>query len=285
MTTAADWTEGDREFLLTDRDFRLIADLVRSRAGIDLGPNKRSLVYGRLARRLRQLGLQRFSDYLPLLEDPDTGEAVSFLDAITTNVTDFFRENHHFEMLAGQILPEIWRRHARDRRVRFWSSACSTGEEPYSLAMVVRENPPPQGIPWDIRILATDISTNVLSVAKAGVYAQTRMRNLSRARLQRWFSPAGNGQFRIDSSLQSLVTFKSLNLFGHWPFSGPFDIIFCRNVIIYFNDENKRLVVKRLWEKLSLGGTLFLGHSESLAGGVVGAEHTGKTAYRKPGTP
>ncbi len=275
-----------REFELTAGDFRRVQALIKARVGIDLGTNKQSLVYGRLARRLRALGMQHFADYLSLVEDPSSDEAERFVNAITTNVTEFFRENHHFEFLANTVLPAIWRRTGPGgQRVRFWSAGCSTGEEPYSLAMVLRENPPPAAGGWDMKVLATDLDTDVLAHARAGVYPADRVEKIAPARLKRFFAKTGTGgSYQASPELRSLITFKQLNLMDpSWPMQGPFDVIFCRNVVIYFDDATKRALVQRYRQMLGEGGHLMLGHSESMVASTTGFESFGRTIYRRSG--
>jgi chemotaxis protein methyltransferase CheR len=169
--------------------------------------------------------------------------------------------------------------------VRLWSAGCSTGEEPYSLAMVVRENPPPASSgSWDIKILATDLDTDVLAEARAGVYRAERLKKVGPARLARFFAPVAGGPpgtCQASVALRSLITFKPLNLLEPWPMQGGFDLIVCRNVVIYFDEPTKRALVQRYHDRLAVGGFLFLGHSESMVGAVTGFEPTGRTTYRK----
>ena len=274
-----------REFDFSEADFRRVRELIKARAGIDLGNHKQSLVYGRLARRVRALGLATFAQYLTSIENETSEESGRFINAITTNVTEFFRENHHFEFLARTVLPALWARaEPAGRRVRFWSAGCSTGEEPYSLAMVLRESMPTSP-GWDIKILATDLDTDVLAHASAGIYTADRAEKIGRARLGRFFEPAGAaggaGAVRASDAIRSLITFKQLNLMEPWPMQGPFDVIFCRNVVIYFDDATKVKLVRRYRELLGPAGHLFLGHSESLASTALGFESCGKTIHRK----
>jgi chemotaxis protein methyltransferase CheR len=280
--TDADDPRDAREFGFTKADFQRVRELVKARAGIDLGPQKQSLVYGRLARRVRALGLPTFQAYLGVVEDAEGDEAREFINALTTNVTEFFRENHHFDFLTRTALPALWKRaEGTGRRVRFWSAGCSTGEEPYSLAMVVRESMPTSP-GWDIKILATDLDTDVLAHAARGVYAGDRVEKISPARKGRFFEPAGpGGELRASDQLRSLITFKQLNLMEPWPMRGPFDVIFCRNVVIYFDEATKTNLVRRYRELLQSDGLLFLGHSESLVSTSLGFEPSGKTIYRK----
>ena len=272
----------EREFEFSAADFHRIQVLIKDRAGIDLGAEKQSLVYGRLARRLRALGMQAFADYLALVEDAGSDEAGRFVNAITTNVTAFFREGHHFEFLARTVLPALWRRQGSGaQRVRLWSAGCSTGEEPYSLAMTLRENMPASGS-WDVKILATDLDTDVLAHASEGIYVAERIEKIPPARLSRFFTSTGReGAYKANASIRSLITFKQLNLLEPWPMQGPFDVILCRNVVIYFDDATKRALAQRYRQILGDGGYLMLGHSESLVGSGMGFESCGRTIYRK----
>jgi chemotaxis protein methyltransferase CheR len=253
-----------REYELSDDDFQRIRSLVRARLGIALAESKRELVYGRLSRRLRALKLQNFTRYLQRIESGDEEELQHFCNAITTHLTSFFRERHHFDFLARQLLPVLERSNANTRRMRFWSAGCSTGEEPYSIAMVVLENMRHlRG--WDVRILATDIDTNVLSQARAGIYSGERLQKVEQSRVQRWFEPAQDARhLQVCEQLKRLVCFKTLNLMDDWPMTGPFDAIFCRNVVIYFDRETQRQIVARMAALQRPGDHLILGHSESL---------------------
>ena len=253
-----------REYELSDDDFQRIRSLVRARLGIALAESKRELVYGRLSRRLRVLKLQNFTRYLQRIESGDEEELQHFCNAITTHLTSFFRERHHFEFLAQRLLPALERGNAGTRRMRFWSAGCSTGEEPYSIAMVVLENMRHLH-DWDVRILATDIDTNVLSHARAGIYAGERLQKVEQSRVQRWFEPAQDARhLQVREELKRLVCFKTLNLMDDWPMTGPIDAIFCRNVVIYFDRDTQRRIVARMAALQRPGDHLILGHSESL---------------------
>ena len=272
--------QGMRQFRFTERDFRCIQRLVRELAGIELTEAKRELVYSRLSRRLRALGLASFREYCERLRTvPD--ETAELLNAITTNLTAFFREPHHFEHLAREALPEMLRRNAARRRIRIWSAGCSTGPEPYSIAMVVLERLPAG---WDFRVLATDIDANALAAAKAGVYPEEAVRGVTPERLRRWFLRGKGrlaGKVRVRRMLREVVRVRRLNLVEPWPMRGPFDAIFCRNTLIYFAKETQRRIVDGFADLLPAGGWLYLGHSESLYRVSERFELLGQTIYRK----
>ncbi|SFX10397.1 CheR family methyltransferase [Marinospirillum alkaliphilum] len=270
-------TAKEREFDFTDRDFERIRDLAHERAGIFLSPKKRDMVYSRIARRLRALGLMTFEQYLHHLEDNDD-EAQDFVNALTTNLTSFFRESHHFDLLAEQMLAIAAKR--RDP-IKIWSSACSTGEEAYSLAMTAIETfgswTPP------VRILATDVDTNVLQQAKRGVYASDRVSKLDEQRVKNFFVKGKGshaGMVKIRSQVQDLIHFNSLNLLApNWPVKGPFDAIFCRNVMIYFDKPTQYKVLSRFHPMLREDGLLYAGHSESFQHAADLFRLRGKTVF------
>ncbi|MBQ4800153.1 protein-glutamate O-methyltransferase CheR [Pseudoalteromonas sp. MMG006] len=268
-----------KEFLFTDRDFKEIATLVYNACGIVLGEHKREMVYSRIARRIRERKLTDFSTYLAYLNSHKDQEFDAFINALTTNLTSFFRESHHFDYLKKQLVPALLVQNKDSRRVRIWSAGCSTGEEPYSLAMALHELFPSN---WDVKILATDLDSNVLKKAHAGVYSAANVNGLDDALLKRWFLKSKDGEsYKVKPKLQQLISFKRLNLLQEWPMKGPFDLILCRNVVIYFDKDTKDLLFKRYAKILAPHGHLFLGHSETM-----GKEHTefknlGKTMYQK----
>ncbi|MCP5199187.1 MAG: protein-glutamate O-methyltransferase CheR [Gammaproteobacteria bacterium] len=279
--TAAIERSSTHEYDFTDRHFNLLRELVARHAGITLNDSKRELVYGRLARRIRALGLRGFDDYCALLERDEGAEMGEFINAITTNLTAFFRENHHFDFLAQTAIPEFVKANAASRRLRIWSAGCSTGEEPYSLAMTLLESVP-SAERWDIRILATDIDSNVVATAQAGVYGENRLQGVSAARRQQWFTKqdCAAGQFRVKPALQEIIRFAPLNLMHEWPFKGPFDAIFCRNVLIYFDKPTQHRLFERYGQMIANHGYLFIGHSESMFGANTVFELIGRTTYR-----
>ncbi len=271
---------GVREFDFRDRDFETVRSLIHARAGIALGPAKRDMVYSRLARRLRALGLRRFSDYLGRLEaDAESEEWEAFTNALTTNLTSFFREPHHFPILAEHLLK------ASGRASTVWCCAASTGEEPYSIAMTAVEafgtfRPP-------VSILATDIDTQVLAEAQAGVYPLDRVEKMSPERVRRFFlkeSGVRDGYVKVRPELQRLVTFRPLNLLRPgWFVRGPLDVVFCRNVMIYFDKQTQATILHRFAPLMRDDALLFAGHSESLFHVSAVFQLLGRTVYRLTG--
>jgi chemotaxis protein methyltransferase CheR len=274
---------------LEEGEFGQFQRLVSREAGIHLGDVKRALVAARLLRRIRELGLPSYGAYYRrVVESGD--ELRLMLDAITTNETQFFREPRHFELLAQSIIPE-WReagmRGQRDRRVRIWSAGCSTGEEPYSLAMALLPALSPQEgwtEGWTIEILATDLSTRVLEHAQRGIYSNEKTASIPRALLQAYMLKgfaSQDGNVKVGPALASAVTFRRLNLNDEtYRVGGPFDAIFCRNVFIYFNQTTRNRIVEQQLGHLRPKGYFFVGHSESL-GATAGLETVIPTVYRR----
>lgn len=265
-------------FEFTPRDFARVRALIYRQAGISLSEGKHEMVYSRLARRLRARGMNSFAEYLDSLENgtDDSEEWVAFTNALTTNLTAFFREAHHFPVLAEHL-------RGRATPLSIWCSASSTGEEPYSIAMTACEvfgtlTPP-------VTIVATDIDTNVLQTAANGVYPMERVEKMERERLKHFFQRgkgAQSGMVRVRPELRQLVTFQPLNLLApSWALNGPFDAIFCRNVMIYFDAPTKARLIERYTQMIKLGGWLYIGHSESLLGAHPGLELIGRTVYRR----
>jgi len=273
----------DRELGFTNRHFEFLRKMVGEHAGINLSEAKRELVYGRIARRIRALSLQGFDEYCRLLEESPGEEIGNFINAITTNLTAFFREDHHFDFLRETLVPG-WTNSGGGRpRVRIWSAGCSTGEEPYSIAMTLRESLASTAIS-DVALLATDIDTNVLATAAAGVYEATRVESMSRARMSKWFRRgrgANADKVKVVPELQEMIRFRQLNLMQEWPVRGAFDLIFCRNVVIYFDKPTQRKLFARFAEKLAPRGYLIIGHSETLYNVSEEFELVGRTSYRK----
>jgi chemotaxis protein methyltransferase CheR len=274
--TAAEQQARVREFEFTDGDFERVRKLIYDHAGISLSPAKRDMVYSRLARRLRATGLDSFDAYLDHVEAGDAAEWEAFTNALTTNLTSFFREPHHFPILAEHL-----RRAGASRPLLVWCSAASTGEEPYSIAMTAVEAfgsfAPP------VRILASDVDTNVLATAQNGVYSDERVEKLEPERLKRFFlrgSGSRAGQVRVREELRSLVTFRRVNLLEDgWPVRGPLDAIFCRNVMIYFDKPTQLGILERFAPLIRADGLLFAGHSESFHHASHLFRLRGKTIY------
>lgn len=272
-----------KEFNLTEGDFQKIKKLVIEHTGICLSDGKQDMIYSRLARRLRQLDLEEFSDYLELLTNGDEAEMGNFINSVTTNLTSFFREQHHFDYLKNDLLPQLMKQNSDRRTIRIWSAGCSTGEEPYSIAMTVREVIP-EGQGWDVRILATDLDTNVLATASRGVYTAERVNGISPAKLKRWFHKGkGNteGHVKVADGLRDMIIFKQLNLMGNWPVKPGVDVIFCRNVVIYFDKPTQTVLFDRYANTLKDNGHLFIGHSETLYKVSERFRLLGKTVYQR----
>jgi chemotaxis protein methyltransferase CheR len=266
---------------IADAQLERISALVKALSGIHLDSGKKDLVKARLNKRLRSLGMRSFDDYIEYVErDPDA-ESTAMLDAISTNLTSFFRESNHFDYLADCVLPGVVA--TGRRRLRIWSAGCSTGEEPYSIAITLLETLPDLA-GWDARILATDLSTDVLKRARSAMYDQRRLDTMDPRLRKKYFlseNARRGGDFVVADSVRNLVTFAHLNLMGQWPMRGPFDVIFCRNVMIYFDKPTRATLVQRFWDLLGPGGTLLIGHSESLTGIEHRFRYVQPTIYSK----
>ena len=266
----------EREFDYELRDFERARHLIHRRAGIALGEGKAEMVYSRLTKRLRALGMGGFREYLAQLDDLAHPEWEHFVNALTTNQTDFFREAHHFPMLAAHA------RTIHGRPMRVWSAAAATGEEPYSIAITLCETF--ESLRPPVQLLATDLDTRVLAQAESGIYALDKVSNLEPERLRRFFlkgTGSRAGFARVRDAVRELITFRTLNLrAAAWDVDGPFDAIFCRNVLIYFDKPTQRQVLERVAARLAPGGLYFAGHSESLLNAADLFEPCGRTAYR-----
>lgn len=258
--------------LIPDREFQGFRELILRETGIFLSDAKRQLVTSRLAKRLRQLHLQSFGQYYELVtKGDDSGqELMQMINCITTNKTDFFRENHHFEFLRNRVIHEVRERAARGgaRKIRIWSAACSSGEEPYTIAMTLREALDNNLYGWDVRILASDIDTQILQKAAQGVYPAERFADVPSELMQRYFL-RGKGQWqghlKARKELTDLITFRRINFVEKpWPINAKFDVIFCRNVIIYFNRDVQSQLFDEMAKFMTPDSYLFVGHSENL---------------------
>ncbi|MCE2945452.1 MAG: CheR family methyltransferase [bacterium] len=280
--TSSDAPVGAKEFVFTREDFERIRRLIYDHAGIQLSPGKMEMVYSRLARRLRANSLARFSDYLKLLEGPRGAEWEAFTNALTTNLTAFFREAHHFVELEKLI-----RRVSATREVSLWCSASSTGEEPYSMAMTAVEacgSMAPR-----VKIVASDVDTAVLAKAQGGVYTMDRVDRLAPERLRRFFlrgAGANEGMVRVRPELSSMIRFQQVNLLdARYPVAGPFDAIFCRNVMIYFDKPTQYKILQRFAPLLRPDGLLFAGHSENFYHAADLFRLRAKTVYELANPP
>ena len=266
------------EISLSDREFSRIKNRVYQVAGISLSDAKRTLVISRLSKIVRALGLPGFDAYVDYLERGGSAQdGQDFVNALTTNLTRFYREDHHFEHLrsfVGALIAEK----PRGTRLRIWSAGCSTGQEPYTIGMDLL-TAFPELKRWDFKILATDIDTAVIAKAARGVYPENELNGLSSERM-RHFEKVGDGTISIPSAVRDLVSFKPLNLITQWPMKGPFDAIFCRNVAIYFDKPTQGEVFGRFSKMLAPEAFLYIGHSENLGSGGEGFRLVGKTIYQ-----
>lgn len=271
------------EIAFSDADFRAIAAIAQERFGLNLAESKKPLVYSRLSKRLKARNLNGFPDYLKLLEQAEeTDERQELISALTTNVTSFFRETHHFETLASECLPALAAGARSGRRIRLWSAGCSSGQEPYSIAMSVLDQFP-DAANLDLRILATDIDPQIVDRARAGSYPGEEAAGIPAPYQAKWVRRSDDGgRLTMGEPLRQLITFAELNLMDPWPFKGPFDVIFCRNVAIYFNQQTQQNLWQRFCQMLIPGGYLFIGHSERITGPATqDLSGVGITSYRK----
>jgi chemotaxis protein methyltransferase CheR len=272
------------EFPMTRRDLADIAAMIHADAGIALNDTKASLVYSRLSKRLRRLGFSAFSEYCSFVAaEEGAAERREMLSALTTNFTKFFRENHHFEHLEKTVMPGLVARAKSGGRVRIWSAGCSDGSEPYSIALTALKVFP-DAASHDFKILATDIDPKILEKARNGVYEESSLDTVEPAMRNQNFRRAAQGGFEVDPRVKSLITYRELNLMRSWPFRGPFDVIFCRNVVIYFDEQTQAKIWTRYAEMLPVSGHLYIGHSERLWGEAKDwFDNVGITTYRYRG--
>jgi len=270
------------EFAFTWSDFRKIAALVHAQSGIVLNEGKVNLVYSRLAKRLRIVGLRSFRDYCALVGSEDgIDERQAMIAAMTTNVTRFFREPHHFTYLETDVLPDLVARARTGGRIRIWSAACSSGEEPYSIALTLL-NLMPDAAEHDVLILASDLDPNMLARAEEGVYTAAQVESIPLELRRKWLESRKLGDgigYAVSDPVRSLLRYRELNLLDPWPMRGRFDVIFCRNVMIYFDEETQNGIWKRFAQVLEPGGMLCIGHSERI-GAAMPFELVAQTSYR-----
>jgi chemotaxis protein methyltransferase CheR len=274
-------------FTLSKRDYERIEDAVYKHCGIMLHEGKQELVHARMTKLLRKSKHGTATEYLDsVLDNAKSPGFMEFIDAMSTNLTSFFRESGHFDFLASEFLPALIARKqaGASRKIRAWSAACSTGEEPLTIAMVMREVLDASKCNLEARILATDISTRVLEHAKAGFYEKARTATVPPAYRAKYLYNATTrpGHLEPSPAIRSMIHFAHLNLMEAWPFSGPFDFIFCRNVMIYFDKPTQQKLIERFYQMIDSGGLLFTGHSESLTGVAHKFQYVRPTIYRKP---
>ena len=270
---------------LTDRQFNFIRGLAKAHTGIAIADYKRNMVYRRVSKRMRALSLEDVQDYCDILSGPQAEREMQlFINALTTNKTELFRERHHFDHLTSFAFPKFLEEAARrgSRRLRIWSAGCSSGEEPYSIALTMHESIPslPQ---WDARILATDIDTEMVEKGRVGIYPSDAMDSLPARARSKYVEPVAGDKSRkrMAEALRSSITFKPLNLLESWPMKGPFDFIFCRNVVIYFDKPTQRVLFDRFADIMRDGSYLYIGHSESLYRVTERFRTVGKSIYQK----
>jgi chemotaxis protein methyltransferase CheR len=271
-----------QEFKFTREDFDYLRNLVTQSTGIIAGDEKYTMFYARLARRVRSLGLKDFAEYCALIEQKPESELIELVNSVTTNLTAFFRENHHFEFLKDTVCADF-KKSSRTRKLRIWSAGCSTGEEAYSIAIALAEALPDYAS-RDIRIYATDLDSNVINTGRAGVYDEARVEKLDSVLLKQYFERGvgkNQGKVRVKAALRKMVHFQQLNLLHSWPWQDKMDCIFCRNVVIYFDKATKLSLVEKFARHMVDGGYLFMGHSESLYRGTETFQLLGRTIYRK----
>lgn len=273
----------NREYKFSDRQFNQFQSLIMELTSIKMPLEKKELLYGRLTRRLRALQLKGFDDYLKILQSGDEAELESFVNSVTTNLTSFYRERHHFEHLQNVVIPRLRKTNDDTRRIRIWSAGCSTGQEPYSIAMTLMDAMPDIR-EWDVKILATDIDSQVLETAAKGVYRADRIDGIHKDIAKQWILRGkGNNQgyVRVAPELQELITFKQLNLLTKWPIKGQVDVVFCRNVVIYFDKDTQRVLFEKFSRVLPPQGHMYIGHSETLMKISDDFDLLGKTIYQK----
>jgi len=271
--------------ILTEEDFQTISNHARNIAGLSFSQTKRAMVRSRLVNRIRALQLSSFSDYCAILSQKNAAaERQHMVSALTTNVTKFFREPHHFDLLLQEVLPPLVARLRKGASVRFWSAGCSKGQEAYSIAMTLL-NFAPDAVSLDVKILATDIDPNVVRTGRNGCYQFSDMAEVSYERRVKFFqtlNPDSVNELTVRNSLRKIVCFRELNLIDPWPMEKNFDVIFCRNVLIYFDARARRSLLPRFEAANTADGWLFLGHSEKLPTGFQSTyENVGVTAYRR----
>lgn len=274
-------SDKDKEFNFTREDFDYLRKIVTDTTGILADEDKYTMYYSRLARRVRNLGLKNFAEYRHFLNSNRESESIELVNSVTTNLTSFFRENHHFQFLTNTFIPELKKTSAR--RIRIWSAGCSSGEEAYSIAITLAQALPDYKS-WDIKILATDIDSNVLKKASAAEYESSRVSEIDDLFLKRYFKKSQGSRgdlYTVNQDIREMIVFRQLNLLNSWPIHDKMDCIFCRNVVIYFDKPTKNKLVERYADQLVNDGYLFMGHSESLFKTTDRFKSLNQTVYQK----
>ena len=272
----------ERQYKFKKSDFNRVRKLVYDRTGINLSENKQEMVYARLSRRIRALDMESFSQYLAFLEsERGDQEATDFVNSMTTNLTRFFRESHHFDYLRNDILRgrvDQVRQSQRDKKIRIWSAGCSSGMEPYTIAMTVAATLPAKEN-WDVQILATDIDTNMLNTGQEGRYRARDCEGIPGPLMDRFVTEDGE-YIEMADSLKRMISFKYMNFMDEWPVKSKFDVIFCRNVMIYFDKETQSKLVTNFVDLLQPDGVLFVGHAEAMVANFANLRSVGRSSYR-----
>ena len=263
----------------TDETLADFQRLVLKYTGIELAESKRSMIINRFTRRLIALNIDSFEDYIKIISKTGHPEHIEFIDAITTNLTFFFRESQHFDVLGNVVLPRLINEDRSDKPIRIWSAGCSSGQEPYSIAMTIMNTLNVSKIP--VKILCTDIHSKLVDTARLGKYNKEQLRGLSRSQIHQWFKETDDNLWQVDSVLRKMLYCKRLNLFGPWPIHRGVDIIMCRNVLIYFNTEYQRRLLSGFASLQDPGSFLFLGHSETLDGFTRMYKRVDNTVYER----
>ena len=254
----------EREFKFTLKDFNYLRNITNKKTGIMVSDDKFDMFYARLSKHVRRLGLSDFHDYCQVISRGESQEMITLINSVTTNLTSFFREKHHFDYMKSDFIPGHVKNKQDRKLLRIWSAGCSTGEEPYSIAMQALESLP---LGWQVKITATDVDTDVLAKARTGVYSASKLDGVSDSRLKRWFykgSESKEGYVKVRKELTDVIEFKQLNLIDNWFFQDKFDLVFCRNVLIYFDIDTKKKIADKFHRVTQDDGCLMIGHSESL---------------------
>jgi chemotaxis protein methyltransferase CheR len=267
--------------LITDRELEEIISFVKQRSGIDL-TGKKVLITGRLDHYLAMNGYASYREYMDAVRSDITGnEAIHLVNSLTTNHTFFMREFDHFEFLRKEILPELKRKESSSRDLRIWSAACSTGQEPYTLAMVLKDFFGLEHVQWDTKVLATDLDTQVIAGAQRGHYTAEQIKDVPAAWKQRYFHPLNETLFEVKPELKKEVIFRQFNLMDPFPFRGKFHVVFLRNVMIYFDDATKRKLINKIYEFMNPGGYLFIGATEFIDRSATRFKYVCPSVFRK----